>query len=156
MNQLIELPLFISAALTLSGCADPTPDPKADLIAAARIATAAELKDPDSAKFRNLLAYPDRKLVCGQVNGKNSFGAYSGFTDFYYDNGFAMIADHDSIFRSRLDELCRGALKDHGDAALKRARALWDEMPDSDEKAKAIAEIEKLETGDVPLETFSN
>src|SRR3546814_415976 len=77
-----------------------------------------------------------------------SFGAYSGFIDFYYDNGFAMIADHDSIFRSRLDELCMGAMKDQGDAALKRALAIWDEMPDSEEKAKAIAEIEKLESGD--------
>src|SRR3546814_10381931 len=100
--------IFISAALALSGCADPTPDPKAGLIARARIAVAAELKDPDSAKFRNLLAYPDKNLVCGEINGKNSFGAYSGFIDFYYDNGFAMIADHDSIFRSRLDELCMG------------------------------------------------
>src|SRR3546814_20504448 len=97
-------------------------------------------------KFRNLLAYPDKNLVCGEINGKNSFGAYSGFIDFYYDNGFAMIADHDSIFRSRLDELCMGAMKDQGDAALKRALAIWDEMPDSEEKAKAIAEIEKLES----------
>src|SRR3546814_19363268 len=82
--------IFISAALALSGCADPTPDPKAGLIARARIAVAAELKDPDSAKFRNLLAYPDKNLVCGEINGKHSFGAYSGFIDFYYDNDFAM------------------------------------------------------------------
>src|SRR3546814_18623827 len=85
--------IFISAALALSGCADPTPDPKAGLIARARLAVAAELKDPDSTKFRNLLAYPDKNLVCGEINGKNSFGAYSGFIDFYYDTGFAMIAD---------------------------------------------------------------
>lgn len=147
MNKLVELTLIISAALTVSGCADLSPDPKADLIARAKIAAAAGLKDPDSAKFRNLLAYPDKKLVCGEINGKNSFGAYSGFSDFYYHNGYAMIADHDSIFRARLDELCMGALKDQGDAALKRARALWDKMPDSEEKAKAIAEIEKLESG---------
>src|SRR3546814_698861 len=97
--------IFISAALALSGCADPTPDPKAGLIARARIAVAAELKDPDSAKFRNLLAYPDKNLVCGEINGKNSFGAYSGFIDFYYDNGFAMIADHDSRSEEHTSEL---------------------------------------------------
>lgn len=34
------------------------------------------LKDPDSAKFRNIYE------VCGEVNAKNSYGAYTGFKKF--------------------------------------------------------------------------
>ncbi|UOA08117.1 hypothetical protein [Methylobacter sp. S3L5C] len=43
------------------------------------------LKDVDSAKFRDVFisriesGYP---VVCGEVNSKNSYGAYSGFTRF--------------------------------------------------------------------------
>ena len=49
-----------------------------------------QLKDPDSAKFRNIYVI-DKSLVCGEVNAKNSYGGYNGFT-FYYtlvmaDNG---------------------------------------------------------------------
>ncbi len=48
------------------------------------------LKDADSAKFRNIYVI-DKSLVCGEVNAKNSYGGYTGFT-FYYtlvraDNG---------------------------------------------------------------------
>ncbi|WP_151764889.1 hypothetical protein [Acinetobacter soli] len=34
------------------------------------------LKDPDSAKFQNMNG------MCGEVNSKNSFGAYNGFKKF--------------------------------------------------------------------------
>jgi len=40
------------------------------------------LKDPSSAQFRNERVTKDG-IVCGEVNGKNSFGAYSGFARFY-------------------------------------------------------------------------
>lgn len=47
-----------------------------------------ELKDPDSAKFKDFVARADATSrgtfhVCGLVNAKNSFGGYSGFTIFY-------------------------------------------------------------------------
>lgn len=47
------------------------------------------LKDGESAKFRN------HHELCGEVNAKNSFGAYSGFTKYvvtkervYFENQF--------------------------------------------------------------------
>jgi hypothetical protein len=42
------------------------------------------LKDPESAKFRNLrfVKYNGRTLVCGELNAKNSFGGYVGFESF--------------------------------------------------------------------------
>lgn len=52
---------------------------------------ASSLKDPDSAKFKDTVYYPDEKngpnesngYVCGMVNAKNSYGAYTGFQPFY-------------------------------------------------------------------------
>lgn len=38
------------------------------------------LKDVDSAKFKNLSMHG--KMICGQVNAKNSFGGYTGYRDF--------------------------------------------------------------------------
>ncbi|HGM4726486.1 TPA: hypothetical protein ACKPZ3_003097 [Serratia marcescens] len=53
----------------------------------------ADLKDPDSAKFRYLRVAKTQEnedgtvlvLVCGQVNAKNGFGAYAGFHSFMID-----------------------------------------------------------------------
>lgn len=38
------------------------------------------MKDPDSIKFRSVMATP--AIVCGFYNAKNSFGAYAGFEPF--------------------------------------------------------------------------
>lgn len=42
------------------------------------------LKDADSAKFRNVRfgVGSSKATVCGDVNAKNTFGAYAGFTAF--------------------------------------------------------------------------
>ena len=45
------------------------------------------MKDPAAAQLRNLRSYDlsngQGRAICGEVNGKNSFGAYVGFTPFY-------------------------------------------------------------------------
>lgn len=46
---------------------------------------AAELRDPSSAEFRNIIE--GTSTVCGEVNGKNAFGAYAGFKPFVSANG---------------------------------------------------------------------
>lgn len=38
------------------------------------------LKDPESAKFRNLRVVGD--TVCGEFDGKNAFGGYTGYRKF--------------------------------------------------------------------------
>lgn len=43
----------------------------------------ARLRDPDSAQFRNVKVTRDG-VVCGEVNGKNAFGALAGFTPFVF------------------------------------------------------------------------
>lgn len=44
---------------------------------------AARLRDPDSAQFRSV-RFSDRRgpTVCGEINGRNAFGAYAGFQRF--------------------------------------------------------------------------
>lgn len=53
------------------------------------------LKDPSSAMFRDVRAVrveylgEDHIFICGQINAKNSYGAYSGYEPFFVDrNGF--------------------------------------------------------------------
>lgn len=55
----------------------------------ARNAVRAMLKDPESAQFRNIYSRGmggkpiPNATVCGEVNAKNSYGGYIGFTRFY-------------------------------------------------------------------------
>lgn len=62
-------------------------NPDAALIAQAKRETAAVLRDPGSAQFRNLRIVTtilDTKKVCGEVNGRNGFGGYTGFQTFVF------------------------------------------------------------------------
>lgn len=78
--------LFFLALVSLVGC-KPNADKALEL---AQKEVAADTKDPDSAKFRYLRFVqkddmPDgtvNGLVCGQLNAKNGFGAYAGFSPF--------------------------------------------------------------------------
>lgn len=42
------------------------------------------LKDPSSAQFRNvrIVSWGSEKVVCGEINAKNSYGGYVGFKRF--------------------------------------------------------------------------
>lgn len=42
-----------------------------------------DLKDPNGAQFEKLSS--SANCLTGSINAKNSFGAYTGFVDFYYD-----------------------------------------------------------------------
>ena len=63
---------------------------KADLAFAkkAKEVVANVMKDPSSVQFRTLVVAKDsdgKRTLCGEVNAKNSFGAYTGFRPFYAD-----------------------------------------------------------------------
>ncbi len=96
--------LFTVIAVALTGCSTPPssqsklPPPvpinryeiPSDAVQLAQAMVARHLKDPDSAKFRDAFyASTDprgdgrdksKDTVCIEVNGKNSYGAYNGFT----------------------------------------------------------------------------
>lgn len=53
---------------------------------------AAQMLDPDSAKFRSVRTADDG-AVCGFVNAKNRYGAYAGFTQFAVDAGGRVLLE---------------------------------------------------------------
>jgi len=82
---------LMMVALALTGCGNSA-------VQDAHKAVAYQLMDPGSATFRE-----DRELadgsVCGQVNGKNSYGAYSGFGNYLARkgaSGFTVVLDPQS------------------------------------------------------------
>ena len=63
------------------------------------------LKDPDSAKFRNIKVVdtPEGKFVCGEMNAKNSLGGYVGYKPFI--GGFLIdLNDLSKIKRNRSED----------------------------------------------------
>ncbi|CZV43673.1 hypothetical protein RVN05_12725 [Salmonella enterica subsp. enterica serovar Thompson] len=77
---------LVSCLLVLTGC-KPSADKAIEL---AKNEIASNMKDPDSAKFRYMRFIEAGKnndtiggFVCGNVNAKNSYGAYAGFSPFY-------------------------------------------------------------------------
>lgn len=78
----------------LTGCASTTTIaqhpvvPSPAQVARAKELVSKDLKDPASAQFRDLFAFryegqDDLTVVCGQLNAKNSYGGYSGFSYFF-------------------------------------------------------------------------
>ncbi|WEE79281.1 hypothetical protein LZ683_07895 [Comamonas testosteroni] len=88
---------FISILMLLAcGAAAAQPAPKLNerLL---RAALEDSLKDADSAKFKNIRYKPSEVglwKMCGQVNAKNGYGAYSGFERFI---GFAIKNQGESL-----------------------------------------------------------
>ena len=66
----------------------------------AKEATAGSLKDPGSAQFRNVRVtkYGDKRVVCGEVNGKNSYGGYVGFVPFVASTVSATLFNRDGRY----------------------------------------------------------
>ena len=56
-----------------------------EIIKLAQESVKGELKDPDSANFRNEKIIRNEKglYVCGEVNAKNSYGGYVGFMPYF-------------------------------------------------------------------------
>lgn len=64
-----------------------------DFVSKAKATVTNRFKDPDSAKFRNLfISDKGVTTLCGEVNAKNSYGAYVGFRRFY-SNGSTELTD---------------------------------------------------------------
>ena len=69
-----------SIVVALGGCTSA----EEKLIATAQAAVAGELRDPTSPLFTNVSTDAMNIQVCGEVNGKNGFGAYAGKQRFTY------------------------------------------------------------------------
>lgn len=73
-------------ALTFAAAAqEPPKATQAELLERAKALVAYDLKDPESARFRNLQVFhtsTGARAVCGEFNAKNSYGAYTGYKKF--------------------------------------------------------------------------
>jgi hypothetical protein len=88
--------LIIAALLALAGCGDAQ---------RAKDIVSADLRDPDSAQWRNIrTAKWDNGVtyVCGEVNAKNGFGAYGGFEPFVVDVNAGTVV-YNNANRAMLD-----------------------------------------------------
>lgn len=87
-------------------------------IAAGQVAIKNQLRDPGSAKFRNVHFYSGGgvPVTCGEVNAKNAFGGYTGF------ERFVAAADIISATESQVD----GGLGPVWDKYCVKAK--WDRM----------------------------
>lgn len=77
---------FIACSLSASALAEdpaefPRPLTEAEK-ASIRVAVKREMKDPGSATFRWNPEVLEKTVYCGFVNGKNSYGGYTGHTLF--------------------------------------------------------------------------
>jgi hypothetical protein len=63
---------------------------------AAQDAVISQMKDGGATEFRNIryCGSEGNSVIIGEYNSKNSFGAYSGFETFYYDDGIVELPDH--------------------------------------------------------------
>lgn len=92
-------------AVALAGCGkEPTPEQlKAFKEVKAQGAIKQLLKDPDSAKFQNMNG------MCGEVNSKNSFGAYTGYQKFIASPDLVVLENEtpEETFQEVWANLCR-------------------------------------------------
>lgn len=89
-------------------------------VTAAKEELTRDFLDPDAARFRNLYLIMDKvRALCGEVNAKNKFGAYSGFRPFYaldresgeIGTGIAPEDPSDTVFTTIYRGSCSGKRK---------------------------------------------
>ena len=72
----------------------------AETIVAAERAVRGELKDPDTAQFRDVRANYSEDfgvVACGRVNAKNDFGGYTGFRRFVSGGKSVILEGRDNF-----------------------------------------------------------
>lgn len=98
--------LFKRCAIALlvltTACSDPEETKRQEYVEITEKLVRAQLKDPDSARFRDL-TLGDGGFVCGQLNAKNSYGGYNGFTAFFFNrsSGEVFIYDQNQDWRGK-------------------------------------------------------
>ena len=93
MNKIFLL-LLLAVGTSTTQASDQT-------IADAKAKIAVKMKDPESAKFADLVVIDSGKIpiVCGWVNAKNSYGGYVGYKPFFVMGKFAEVRDDASAGR---------------------------------------------------------
>ncbi len=81
-SAILMLAIAPTSAVSIAASSSPlTPQEQAEV----RRAVGLKLKDAESARYQLPTPIGTDKVIvfCGQVNAKNSYGGYSGFTQFF-------------------------------------------------------------------------
>lgn len=111
LTLILSLLMLAPSAVLAS---NPTPPDQERIIDAAKEAVARQMKDPWSVRFRDVSVSPKLKsYVCGEVNAKNSFGAYEGFMPFMFnaENGDVIFVnpkdDYVAVHQTMFELICK-------------------------------------------------
>lgn len=81
-------------------------------VSSAKRALTKDFKDPDGAKYRDLAVYRELDgkdlYLCGEVNAKNSYGAFTGYTPFFSSLDHVRLKEgsDDSLFEALKKAAC--------------------------------------------------
>lgn len=144
-----------AASLILLASCDMVPGTDAHLQRRAKDAAKEMLIDPDSAQFRKVAAAKDGSGICGEINGRNRMGAYSGFTRFIFSPSASKVemaqpivqAPGDLDYASRRCEQLRSnpTMSPLADVHCDRADRLYAELKTAlafDEKWQKVCPVE--------------
>jgi hypothetical protein len=104
--------------------AAPAPDPNKRVRDITEDSVRMALKDPGSANFRSVAVYRNGKLVCGEVNAKNSFGAYAGYEEFVADGDRLYMESATPHVMRKEHKKCFAAL--NAETAALKARTIFE------------------------------
>lgn len=115
--------IVVALVASLAGCSS-------GVESKAKEAVAAQLKDPTSAQFQSLKVGKTSKgfaIVCGEVNAKNAFGGYTGFTSFVWREGnygahLAVDGEGAYLVNDLIAALCAGQQQAYLDQVMKGDR----------------------------------
>lgn len=109
--------LFVMIMLAFAAfAATAAPEKKSDVqekltqkrIESAKARVLDTLKDPDSAKFKDVYVAADGETLCGSINSKNSYGGYVGFQNFMIDaDGRLFFDDSGPSFPGMIQMACK-------------------------------------------------
>jgi hypothetical protein len=115
VDNLREISLSTTAGHIAAVRAALLTETREQVIEKGKAAIANKLKDPSSAQFRNvrLVKYLDGEVICGEINGKNSYGGYVGYSDFVADVNSGQLryagkyAEVNASSNAGIDAACR-------------------------------------------------
>jgi len=108
-------------AFALAACSAKAPTADEQFLEQVHAKIRSDLKDPDSAQFQKEEVHTTKKVACGEVNAKNSFGGYTGFDGYsYYDEQPHLQSDEfDNFMRGQ--GLCTVAKAEQGIEETRRS-----------------------------------
>jgi hypothetical protein len=136
--------LFASACGSMGAQGDEVDPKQAEFEQKVQHAVRAILRDPASAQFSDVKAYPEANAACGKVNAKNAFGGYAGEESFAYSLGDAATESSDASLWMKLSNACQAAMNGDSFKRYENAKQIVNETEMSeDERAKQLKAIDK-------------